>query len=492
MNELSLRCRLPLLLLLLAGACAHRPTPRYEHVYLMDLDTAMEETHKLLAARGFTFEPLEDGDGTLLLTTWNKPRLGLEKTGQYVRYAVVGLRLAPKQSVVRIFRMTRTGFGNDVQIRDRVERNYLEHSEWWSRPSKPKLQLTDKVGVLGGVMSGTRASEMEKELALRLESLPSVEVLSGNIALDKARKEASRDEDFYLSRWKGELEGGLPLESLCGTEIVGLRELLQPGQTLLIGEQLGTQEVPSAVGDLVCQLAQTGLPVALGLSIPSSEQEQLNHYLSSAGTPADQDALLAGRFWIRPYQDGRSSRAVLDLIDRVRALRSMGLRIELVAYDTDLENSNERDALMAGAWMERRASRPYEVFVVVSGNVHASMQRGTPWDEKYEPMGWHLAWKDPSVKALDLSHAPGTRWGCDFDREGKLDCRVYRIRPSSKVANRAGLSTSISLFPQMSSEGFHGLFYVGALTASPPATLPPTRAPASGPPPPHPSRKKNF
>ncbi|PTL80173.1 hypothetical protein [Vitiosangium sp. GDMCC 1.1324] len=58
-----------------------------------------------------------------------------------------------------------------------------------------------------------------------------------------------------------------------------------------------------------------------------SEQSRLDTYLASRGTPADQDTLLDGDFWRRPYQDGRSSRAMLELVDQVRALRALGLLI---------------------------------------------------------------------------------------------------------------------------------------------------------------------
>ncbi|MCY1076927.1 hypothetical protein [Archangium lansingense] len=88
-------------------------------------------------------------------------------------------------------------------------------------------------------------------------------------------------------------------------------------------------------------------------------------------------------------------------------------------------------------------------------------------------MGWHLLKADPTVKALDMSFAPGTRWACDLAAEDLLDCRVHGSTPSPQVAGVKGQSPYIQLFEKgVSPEGYHGLLYVGELTASRPATAP--------------------
>ncbi len=228
---------------------------------------------------------------------------------------------------------------------------------------------------------------------------------------------------------------------------------------------------------MVCQAAQRGVRVVLGLSMPAEDQERIDRYLSSAGAPADQDWLLGGRFWLRTHQDGRSSRAILDLIDRVRALRGAGLRIDVVAYDTELASGNERDMFMARSLLMKRADQPKDLFIVLSGNAHVAVKPGTSWDAGFVPLGAHLAKAGGTVKALDLSYAQGTRWTCDMLKE-KLDCRVYGATPGPKVAAAPGMSPFIRLYPDVSEEGYHGLLYVGALSASPPATMPPSQAPA--------------
>jgi hypothetical protein len=453
----------------MAIGCAHGPRaaqpelPKYEHVFQKPLAEALAATRELLEARGYTFE--DTADPSQLLTHWEAPdRTGTGDT-TYSRYLVTGIAVAPRQSVVRIFRMTFHTVGNDASEQDVWYKVLRERAEMRQNPRHAsfKLQQDEQdLSELRVAAMGTRDLELEKALTLRLESGPSIEVISGNIQQDPLPTPV-RDEDFYLARWKDEA----PAAGRCGDAVRGLPELFHPGLTLLIGEQLGSREAPAVVGNVVCQMAEAGLPVVLGLSIPRTEQERLDRYLASPGAPVDQDALLEGRFWQRPYQDGRSSRAIFDLVDRVRAMRAAGLRVTLVAYDTDLARGSERDAALAKVWSERRAAQREEVHVVLAGNTHTRTVTGTPWDRDFTPMAGHL--KTGRLMVLELSYAQGTRWGCDLNRAGKLQCGYIGATPSARVAAEPGQTPYVRRFESPTDEGFHGLLYVGRLTPSLPA-----------------------
>jgi hypothetical protein len=296
-----------------------------------------------------------------------------------------------------------------------------------------------------------------------------------------------REPAFYLERWKHEGTAQAPEVTPCPQEVRGLTPLLQPGRTLLIGEQLGSRETPAVVGDVVCQSAAAGFTVALGLSIPRTEQQRINRYLASPGAPSDQDELLRGLFWRRPYQDGRSSRAIMDLIDRVRSLRNYGLVISVVAYDTEEAIGSERDARLASLWEQRRKARPEELFVILAGNTHTRTVEGTPWDKDFVPMAKRLVQSERSLLAFDLSYAQGKRWGCDLNRNAKLVCTVVGATPTERVAAAPGQTPYVKMFEQPTDEGYHGLLYVGALSPSLPATslegheLPPSSGPLAAP-----------
>ncbi|RKH66913.1 hypothetical protein D7X96_20510, partial [Corallococcus interemptor] len=468
-------------LVLISVSCAHSKRapeaelPKYEHVFQKPLTEALAVTRQLLEEQGYTFEDTEDPNQ--LVTTWSEPDRAGSRNTTFTRYLVTGIAVAPRQSVVRIFRMTQQTTGNDAEWKKLWWKVYLERQEQVSNPFVKDVNFdqddaqTKRLSMLRGAQHGTRDLDLEQALTLRLESAPSVEVLAGNVAEDK-RPTAVRAPEFYLDRWQAEA----PVEGPCTTPVRGLPELLHPGLTLLIGEQLGSNEVPDVVGHVVCQAAQTGLAVVLGLSLPETEQARVDRYLASPGAPADQDALLEGRFWTRTYQDGRSSRAIMDLIDRARALRAAGLRVTVVAYDTDVLNGSARDAAQAGVWTKRRAAKPDEVQVVLAGNTHTQLEKGTQWDPSFTPMA-HLMKEDRSLVVLEMSYAQGTRWGCDLDRDSKLVCGIVGATPAPRVAARAGLSPYIQLREGSATEGLQGLLYVGQLTPSLPALLGPRADP---------------
>ncbi|WP_338866987.1 hypothetical protein [Myxococcus stipitatus] len=475
--------------LLLIG-CAHRPlapedvTPQFEHVFQKPLEEALATTRALLVERGMQFE--ETADPNQVLTTWSRPGNVGTGNNRYTRYLVTGIAVSPRQSVVRIFRMSFDVMGNDVNERNVWWKVLREFDEAASNPFEKPLdafasQRRQSRIELRTPMRGIRDMDLERELTLRLESSPSLEVVSGNVKQDP-RPMPVRDSDFYLTRWK---EDGAETGK-CGAVIRGLPALMSPGLTLLVGEQLGSREAPEVVGELVCQVAEAGLPVALGLSLPRTEQERVNRYLASAGAPSDQDALLEGRFWQRPYQDGRSSRAIMDLIDRVRAMRMAGLSVSLVAYDTDLAHGSERDAQQAAFWNQRRTEQKHEVHVVLAGNTHTRTVTGADWDKSFTPMA-HLL-KAPRLVVLEMSYAQGTRWGCDLNRDGKIQCGFVGATPVGRLAALPGLSPYIDLFDKPTSEGAHGLLYVGQLSPSLPAISqhkeapPPSNIPTPGPP----------
>ncbi|MCE9667218.1 hypothetical protein LY474_05260 [Myxococcus stipitatus] len=435
------------------------------------LAEALQVTRELLEARGYQFEATVDP--AQLLTTWQYPATIGTGNSQFSRYLVTGIQVSPRQSVVRIFRMSFSSVGNDSSRRGVWSKMLREYAEQRGRvnfgPAPPSTER-EQDPEMRAAMRGVRDLELERALTLRLESGPSLEVVSGNVRQDPPPVPV-RTADFYLKRWKDtEADTGL-----CGDRVRGLEPLVRTGVTLVIGEQLGTNEAPQVVGNVVCQLAEASLPVALGLSLPRTEQERLDRYLASPGAPSDQDALLEGRFWHRPYQDGRSSRAVLDLIDRVRAMRLAGLRVTLVAYDTDTAQGSERDLQLAQVWQQRRKDHPDEVHLVLAGNAHTRTVKGAQWDKGFTPMAQHL--KQGDLVVLDLSYAQGTRWGCDLNRDGKLACGVIGATPFGPAAALPGQTPYITWFEAPSEEGSQGLLYVGALTPSRPASDPDKLAP---------------
>lgn len=257
----------------------------------------------------------------------------------------------------------------------------------------------------------------------------------------------------------------------CGPEIAGAGAVIAPGAIVMLGEMHGSREIPAFTGNLACRAAMAGHAVIVGLEIPQVEQAAINRYLASGGSTRDREALVAGAHWRRPEQDGRSSRALVDLIERVRALRQSGHKVEVLAFDNARYDAwNERDAGMAQAILGRAKAAPEAFVVTLSGNLHNRTEPGLPWDQKLVPMGVHVKAGHARTLSLDARYEGGKIWMCEAER----GCGEHALEVKDQPYDERTIDTSEAA----RRPGSDGVFFVGTLSASPPAV---PAAPAAGP-----------
>lgn len=237
----------------------------------------------------------------------------------------------------------------------------------------------------------------------------------------------------------------------CERRLIDLVPQLQAGTFIWFGEMHGTEESPRFVGDAVCEAARIG-KVQLGLEIWRSEQASLDDYLKTG----DRKKLLAGPFWATT--DGRSSTGMVELLDRVRALRKKGARIEVVAYD--VPEAEDRDFAMAKTALSARDA--LAIYVGLSGNVHSRRTKGTSFNPDLVPMVAHIAEAGPRVVTYDVSASGGEVWACMATADHEPVCGVH---PNSDTANGARPWT---LGPARD-DAHDGVYYVGVTKAAPPA-----------------------
>ena len=108
-----------------------------------------------------------------------------------------------------------------------------------------------------------------------------------------------------------------------------------------------------------------------------------------------------------------------------------------------------------------------DLVVVLTGNIHSRVSRGTPWDQNYEPMTYLLSRKlDKDLLAINVSHAGGTAWICTGTTPST--CGVKPVKGVSEETHPA-----IELGADPITSGHHGRYHVGSLNASPPAASDP-------------------
>jgi hypothetical protein len=219
----------------------------------------------------------------------------------------------------------------------------------------------------------------------------------------------------------------------------------RPGlRFLLVGEMHGTTEGPAIFGDLVCAAVATGRPVVAALERPVEEQDDLSAFRAKE--------LLAHKVW--HIFDGRSSRAMLDLIE---ALHGMKLA-ELVAFDAGAGQPNaERNALMADALKAAAVRHPGALVIVLTGNLHASKKLIEGFGQY--PFAAMLLPPDATL-SLFLADRGGTAW--TQQSEG---CGPHPIRSSRGDKREVSLEAGRSPM-----SGYDGVLSTGLVsTASPPA-----------------------
>lgn len=247
------------------------------------------------------------------------------------------------------------------------------------------------------------------------------------------------------------IAGELTLE--CGAPIDAVSDAVKDGALILLGEIHGTAEIPAFVGRVACSVARRRVTVWLALEHPVADQARVDAFLASG----DAASLGQGGVWRQPQQDGRGSAAMLGLLREVRRLRSAGGDVRVVLID---QPGSDRDRSMADT-IAAIPRHPGDVVLVLTGNVHARRRLGADWDPDYRPMGFWLAERGLAPIALDAATAGGSAWVCMGQ---PVTCGASRV-----VGTHTGARPFIRMNPPAEVGPYDGVFYVGTVSASPPA-----------------------
>lgn len=242
--------------------------------------------------------------------------------------------------------------------------------------------------------------------------------------------------------------------------LTGARDLLandaRERRFVVIGELHGTSESPALFGDLVCNLA-TERPVSVALEFNVSATPALQAYVASAGTAVDKSKLLSSAAWSPSRADGRSSVAMLDLLDSIRKMRAAGGDIQVFATQPmglPGLDQNYFELAMADEWAKVASARPQAIVVALVGRAHAQLSMRD--DGLFLPAAAHL--KPADVLSLKPEDEGGEAWNCQRDGCGGHPIAGKAVKPRY-VAALSGVA-----------DGFNGIYAIGGrYSASPPA-----------------------
>lgn len=447
--------------------------PNEEAIYDAPLEEVWPSVRQFFTDNHLPFR--EDKGSFVLETEWREEFGGSRVAGFWHRYLVLGKRETPTRSKLWVLRITRSA--------NRALAPSGDELSWGIDPTL----LNDDAAGNGEPVSrregGAPSFDMEDMAEFQARPRGDNAIVAGSaqgsrdlvmewkvykaVAPGLARKEQAGKETEVARAVAPEEKAAsiLAVAVECGAPIIGLPAEVKPGGVLLLGELHGTQEVPRFVAQGACQTASNGTPVTVGLELPVENQQRVATFIRSTGSEDAWLKLMEAPFWRNPYQDGRSSEAMANLLEQLRQLRAQGLDVEVFAFDHPGLKGQKHEDAMAATVLSQVRQTPGRFFLVVSGNVHPRTTQGVPWDASYRPMGLLLSRQLENVVALDMAYNSGSAWLCAVEgAKQELECGV---RPTRGKDN--GDRFFVHRFDKPNEAGYHGIFYVGPVTASLPA-----------------------
>lgn len=232
---------------------------------------------------------------------------------------------------------------------------------------------------------------------------------------------------------------------------------------VLFGEIHGTAETAGVVADAAC-LASRVRPVIVALELDVGRQAAVDAFLNSSGDQAALAKLGFGGEWTG-VSDGRTSEAMLALLQRLRVLRQAGATISVALIDlAPADYGPGRDAFMAERVASLADSQPDALVIGLTGNFHASRIEREQDGKTFRSLAAILG-RERSV-SLDLDPVRGRGWFCSNDGCGD-HALSGSLAPSARGVRRVGMQQGTEI---------DFVYSAGvALTASPPVGFVPDR-----------------
>ena len=258
--------------------------------------------------------------------------------------------------------------------------------------------------------------------------------------------------------------------SISKTNIDKIEPHIKLGSLTLYGEWHGAEESPSYIYELIRALStHSAKPVAVGLEWPITDTRIIQRFLAEPDKELGYKILLQNKTLITsPIQDGRTSIAMIELIQKIKDLRLAGKDIDVFLFDIDhnkyTDNSIDREAEMAKNIYNYAKSHQRARIQILTGNIHARKNAGVPWDNNFKTMGSILKEKyNLDVYSYAFNYPAGHFWICD----DKNVCGINQNGMKDYHSN----SVVIENIPSKGSHNFNGIIYLKSSTASRPFKL---------------------
>ena len=255
---------------------------------------------------------------------------------------------------------------------------------------------------------------------------------------------------------------------------------------VIFGENHGTEEAPTFVGDVACALAAKGERVLVAVEHDSGQNPAFQAAWSLQQSQFEAALRVAG--W-KGREDGVASEAMFRLLVRLHSLKDAGGSISVVAFNgardeaqhdrfKALPGQGPHEAAQAENIREAAQQHPYDHVLVLTGNLHARKHEVERGGFTFKPMAMLLA-PPNRIVTLNMEAAKGTSWNCILKpghepQAGKpimddaIECGVHTYSSDSDLRRIPFISLKpvAGIVPDNDYDGF---YWLGAVHGSKPA-----------------------
>lgn len=241
---------------------------------------------------------------------------------------------------------------------------------------------------------------------------------------------------------------------------------------IIFGELHGNNETPAVFAETVCSVAAAGKKVIVGIEHPKSNQDSFKAFMKSKGSIDDDMKFLSSNFNTpKDRAFGVTSMAMFNMLRKLRSLKQTGLDITVVpfvSYSGSVSDFSENQTIyekeLANNIIEATESHKADIMMILVGSVHAmkSQVRGLP----FEPMSMHLPAE--STLSIKFTHTGGDSWFCSKTCGPNEAKSLLNDGPAEF---KIGIEQLSNPNEKKYAEGYDGIFNLGKITASQPATL---------------------
>jgi hypothetical protein len=258
---------------------------------------------------------------------------------------------------------------------------------------------------------------------------------------------------------------------------------------IVFGEKHGTREGPALVSEIACALSRRGEALLVALELSADQDAALQAAWEQPRATFSQVLLDTMPDW-RQRDDGVTSRAMLELLVELHALKESGATVDVVGFNgardeaqrarfADLPMQGPHEAAQAENIRIANANGRYDRVLVLVGGLHARKQRYELQGVAFEPMAMKLA---PASETLSLRmiYGTGTAWNCQLSEDASvapgepvystdLSCAIHPLEGREGMRGAPAVGLWPTDWQNDGDDAWDGYAWVGTAHASPPA-----------------------